>query len=94
MANIIELPILYRNFNLKREHIISGDSSLALVATYQPNNAGRVQAMNLNTFLSKDSIINTLMVKYIHINAPIIHWNWMKQFVLEDSTSDQGKKSK
>lgn len=76
-----------RNFNLKRQHVISGDTSFVVVATHQPNKPGPGTGYEFKFVYVKDLGHQYPNGKIHPYDAVTNHWNWMKQYVLEDSTS-------
>jgi polyhydroxybutyrate depolymerase len=82
-----------RHFDLLSEHTIEGDSNLALVATFlpKPNTGG----YEYKYILVKNLAHNYPNGVFHDFDAPKIHWNWMKQYTLPDTTvNNDGKKIK
>ncbi len=74
-----------RHFDLLSEHTITGDSNFALVATFLPK-------PNTGGYEYKFVLVKNLAHNYPNgvfhpFDAPKIHWNWMKQYSLDESTS-------
>jgi len=82
-----------RHFDLQSEHTIEGDSNFALIATYLPK-------PNTGGYEYKYIIVKNLAHNYPNgvfhpFDAPKLHWNWMKQYELKDTTNvPVGKKVK
>jgi polyhydroxybutyrate depolymerase len=76
-----------RNFNLKREHTIAGDTSYVMVATHQPNKPGPGTGYEFKFIFVKGLSHDYPNGKNHPYDAVTNHWNWMKQFILEDSTT-------
>ncbi len=74
-----------RHFDLLAEHTIEGDSNLALVATFlpKPNTGG----YEYKYILVKNLAHNYPNGVFHPFDAPRIHWNWMKEYRLDDSVS-------
>jgi len=75
------------NFNLYPEFVISGDSNIAVTATFQPRTPGPGTGYEFHFILVKN-------LGHIYPNgnnhildAPRVHWEWMKNYRLE-TTSD------
>ena len=69
----------------RQEHTITGDSNFALVATFLPK-------PNTGGYEYKFVLVKNLAHNYPNgvfhpFDAPKIHWNWMKQYSLDESTS-------
>ena len=71
------------NFNLLPEFVITGDSNVARIATFQPRTPGPGTGYEFHYILVKD-------LGHIYPNgnnhildAPRAHWEWMKNFRLE-----------
>ena len=71
-----------RHFDLQTEHTIEGDSNIALVATFlpKPNTGG----YEYKYIMVKNLAHNYPNGAFHNYNAPLLHWNWMKNFTLEN----------
>ncbi|MBK8699239.1 MAG: hypothetical protein IPN29_06700 [Saprospiraceae bacterium] len=76
-----------RNFDLRSDFEIAGDTSFAVAATYQPMNPGPGTGYEFKFILVKGLAHNYPNGNNHPFNAPVIHWNWMKQYVLEEAGS-------
>ena len=83
-----------RNFDLENDFVIEGDTNTAVVATYQPNHPGPGTGYEFKFIFVKGLDHTYPNGKNHFFDAPRIHWNWMKKYVLEDSTSNEGQKIK
>ncbi len=71
------------NFLLQDEYIITGDSNVALTATYQPQNPGPGTGYPFH-FIFVKNLGHVYPNGSNHkLDAPRIHWDWMKQYRLE-----------
>ena len=77
------------NFNLHPEHDVMGDTSFAVQALYQPVEPGPGTGYEFRFVLVKGLAHNYPNGNNHPFNAPRVHWNWMKQFVLENAGSAQ-----
>lgn len=71
------------NFNLNESFTISGDTSFAVFATYQPNVPGPGTGYEFRFVMVKGLAHSYPNGENHWFNAPRIHWNWMKQYRLE-----------
>jgi hypothetical protein len=81
--NIVQAHI--NNFNLLPEYVITGDSNVARIATFQPGTPGPGTGYEFHFILVKN-------LGHIYPNgnnhildAPRVHWEWMKNFRLENT---------
>lgn len=81
-----------RNFNLQSDFVIEGDTNTAVVATFQPNNPGPGTGYEFK-FVFVKGLAHAYPNGNNHFfDAPRIHWDWMKQYVLEDTVKSSGQK--
>lgn len=72
------------NFNLQETFSLAGDTSFAVLATYQPNNPGPGTGYEFRFVLVK-GLAHVYPNGQNHpFNAPRLHWSWMKQYSLEE----------
>ncbi len=76
-----------RNFNLKREFTLIGDTNFVMVATHQPNNPGPGTGYEFKFVFVKGLAHIYPNGKQHPYDGVTNHWNWMKQYLLEDSTA-------
>lgn len=81
-----------RNFDLQDEFQINGDTSFAVAATYQPNNPGPGTGYEFVFVLVKGLAHQYPNGNNHKFNAPVIHWNWLKKYVLEEAGSGELRK--
>lgn len=81
-----------RNFDLQSDFVIEGDTNAAVVATYQPNHPGPGTGYEFKFIFVKGLDHTYPNGKNHFFDAPRTHWNWMKQYTLEDSTETDGQK--
>ncbi|MBP6396945.1 MAG: T9SS type A sorting domain-containing protein [Saprospiraceae bacterium] len=81
-----------RNFDLQETYTIEGDTNTAVVATYLPNHPGPGTGYEFK-FIFVKGLAHIYPNGVNHFfDAPAIHWNWMKQYVLEDDNNTGGQK--
>ncbi|MBL0082497.1 MAG: T9SS type A sorting domain-containing protein [Saprospiraceae bacterium] len=81
-----------RNFDLQETYTIEGDTNTAVVATYLPNHPGPGTGYEFK-FIFVKGLAHIYPNGVNHFfDAPAIHWNWMKQYVLEDDNNTVGQK--
>lgn len=73
-----------KNFNLHSEHIVQGDTNFVLVATFQPKNPGPGTGYEFKYIFVKGLDHSYPNGKIHPYDAVRTHWNWMKNFVLEE----------
>ncbi len=77
-----------RNFDLKSEFMIVGDSTKALVATFLPNHPGPGTGYEFKYVLVYDLAHSYPNGVNHPLDAPKLHWEWMKRFTLESVSAN------
>ncbi len=73
------------NFDLNENYNRTGDTNSVMIATYQPNHPGPGTGYEFKFIMVKGLTHEYPNGRNHFYNAPKIHWNWMKQFVLEEA---------
>lgn len=87
LYNIAQAHLKY--FELEDSFNITGDSNIALVATFLPKSNTSSKGYEF-----KYIFVNDLAHQYPNgvnhpLNSPSLHWNWMKQYTLEGSGAQE-----
>lgn len=72
-----------RHFELENKYTMTGDSSMALVATYLPKTNTAKKGFEFKYIFIKNLDHEYPNGKNHPYNSPVLQWNWMKQYTLD-----------